>query len=155
MMRIMTRRLLPAALVALGLLAAAPPADAQILPRVTWNLAPATTAFLTLSVAADVDIMAVSGWLESEGTRSAAYGNAFRRPDGTVGMGLTVVFDSDGTFESLYGVVDPATLGGSWRSSRGGAGTLVLIGVTLPPPPPSPEPGPEPESEPEPEPEAH
>src|SRR5262249_54079036 len=136
---------------ALALLGLATATEAQILPRVTWNLAPEPTAFLTPSVAADVDIMAVSGWLEAGGTRNAAYGNAFRRPDGTIGMGLTVVFDSDGTLESLYGVVDPATLGGTWRSSRGAAGTLVLVSIALPPPPPSPEPGPEPEPEPEPE----
>ena len=125
------------AFVTLLLLAGMATTESQTLPRITWLMAP-TTRTLTLSVVGDGDLFAVSGWLDSGGTRSAAFGNAFVRPDGALGMGLTIVFDNDGRSEQMYSVIDRAAFAGTWRSPTAGSGSLVVLNIFVPQPPPEP-----------------
>jgi len=115
-------------------------AEAQ--PTGTWQLAPLCNS-LTLSLIGDASPAAVAGFLDTCGapTLLAAFGSAFFAPNGTITVGLTIVYPG-GTSTSLYLVLDPATFFGTWSNAVGLNGILV-------PPQPAPQPEPEPESPPE------
>jgi hypothetical protein len=113
-------------------------AEAQ--PTGTWRLAPLCNA-LTLSLIGDASPAAVSGFLDTCGspTLLAAFGSAFFAPNGSINVGLTIVYPG-GNSTSLHLVLDPTTFVGTWSNAVGLGGILV---------PPQPAPEPEPESPPE------
>jgi hypothetical protein len=117
-------------------------AEAQ--PTGTWQLAPLCNS-LTLSLIGDASPATVSGFLDTCGgpTLLAAFGSAFFAPDGSISVGLTVVYPG-GSSTSLYLVLNPATLHGTWSNAVGLTGSLIP-----PQPAPAPEPEPEPGSPPE------
>jgi hypothetical protein len=99
-------------------------AEAQSLGSFRWRLDPFAET-VTFQVEQQGAVFVLSGFSERPGVaRSAAYGTAFIRPDGTAGMGFTTVFD--GIASNTDVLLDITTLSGTWRDDSGNAGAFVF-----------------------------
>jgi len=116
------------ALFALTALAAAP-AVAQPLPMgvFTWQLAPYCNV-LSLTTSQDGAVYTFDGTDNQCGASTAATvrGLAVINPNGTVGIGLTIVTSPGGLPVHVQGSIDMGTLGGPWTDDHGNSGTLVF-----------------------------
>lgn len=104
-------------------------ASAQSLGAFSWQMAPYCNV-LTLTVTQNGSIYTLDGFdAQCGAARSAPVtGVASFNPDGTIGLGLTIVNTPGGEPTHVDAVIDLATLGGQWFSG-GDAGTFVLNGA--------------------------
>ena len=125
----MTRRL--AVLIPLFALLLVPalPASAQPVPMgvFTWQLAPYCNV-LSLTTSQDGAVYTFDGTDNQCGasTVATARGLAVINPNGTVGIGLTIVTSPGGLPVHVQGTIDLGTLGGPWTDDHGNSGTLVF-----------------------------
>ncbi len=124
----MTRRLAALVfLVALSLHARS--ASAQPVPMgvFTWQLAPYCNV-LSLTTSQDGAVYTFDGTDNQCGasTVATARGLAVINPNGTVGIGLTIVTSPGGLPVHVQGTIDMGTLGGPWSDDHGNSGTFVF-----------------------------
>lgn len=102
------------------------PAGAQTLGTFHWQQLPYCNV-LTLRVVQDGGTYRLDGVDDQCGapTRAAVSGVAFPNPNGTVGMGLTLVMTPGGIPLHLDATIDLATVSGTWRSG-GDSGAFVF-----------------------------
>lgn len=127
------RIILGRALVGLGLLvASAGGAGAQPLGEFSWILSPFCNV-VTVNVTADGATYTLDGYDDQCGAprRGAVIGMAFTNPDGSIGLGLTIVATPGGAPVHVDGTISLTTLGGPWTDSAGNAGTLVFGAVPI------------------------
>lgn len=127
----MNRRLVAlSTLFAVSLVAS--PAMAQPLPMgvFTWQLAPYCNV-LSLTTSQDGAVYTFDGTDNQCGasTLGTVQGLAVINPNGTVGIGLTIVSTPGGLPVHVQGTIDMGSLGGPWVDDHGNSGTLVF-GVT-------------------------
>jgi hypothetical protein len=122
----MTRRL--AALLPLLALTALP-ATAQPLPMgvFSWQLAPYCNV-LSLTTSQDGAVYTFDGTDNQCGasTLGTVRGLAVINPNGTVGIGLTIVSTPGGLPVHVQATIDQGTLGGPWTDDHGNSGTFVF-----------------------------
>ena len=103
------------------------PADAAAQPVGTfrWQLRPYCNV-MTLNVVQQGDVFTLDGFDDQCGAseRASATGTAFFNPDGTVGIGLTVVLAPGGTSVHVNARIQIANASGSWLDSAGNSGTF-------------------------------
>jgi hypothetical protein len=111
-------------------------ADAQPLGTFRWQLSPYCNV-VTLQVTQTASVYTLDGFDDLCGapTRASAVGIAFPNPDGSIGLGLTLVQVPGGSPVHLDVAMSPATISGTWRDSAGNSGPFVFN-------PPSPASGP-------------
>jgi len=125
----MHRRAFPLVLIALVLvLAPVAPASAQPIATLRWQLAPYCD-LITLTVTQTAGIFALDGFdTRCDTNRLAAVtGVAVPNPNGTVGLGLTIVTTPAGAPIHVDATIDLATLSGTWTSGLA-SGAFVLNG---------------------------
>lgn len=110
-------------------LLAAPAATAQSLGAFSWQMAPYCNV-LTLNVTQNGGVYTLDGFDAQCGDarRAPVTGLATFNPNGTIGLGLTIVNTPDGEPTHVDAAIDLATLGGSW-SGGGSIGTFVYNGA--------------------------
>lgn len=115
----------------------ASPAAAQDL-TLRWQLQPYCNV-VTLTLTPTATGFAVDGHDDQCGaaTRAGARGHVTFNPDGSAGVGFTVVTSPGGRGVHVSAIVSAGTGQGTWRDSLGNTGTFVLGGDTpgLPPRP--------------------
>ncbi len=81
---------------------------------------------LTITASGTSPVFSMSGALDTCGGELVfpAFGAAVARGDGTIGVGLTLVFPTTNT-TTLHLVLDPATGSGSWPNAFGQSGDLL------------------------------
>jgi hypothetical protein len=105
---------------------AATPALAQPLGVFRWQTQPFCNV-LTLAVTASAAGFRMEGTDDScGGVPASAIGMAYPKPDGTIGVGLTLVFSSAVSLHVDGTIIPGAGFNGSWSDSVGRAGTLLL-----------------------------
>ncbi|MEZ5291527.1 MAG: tail fiber domain-containing protein [Vicinamibacterales bacterium] len=127
------QQILGRALVAVGMVAAsAGLAGAQPLGSFSWTLSPFCNV-VTVNVTADGAVYTLDGYDDQCGAprRGAVVGMAFPNPDGSIGLGLTVVATPGGKPVHIDGTISLTTLGGPWTDSTGATGTLVFGAAPL------------------------
>jgi len=111
------------------LLVPALPASAQPVPMgvFTWQLAPYCNV-LSLTTSQDGAVYTFDGTDNQCGasTVATARGLAVINPNGTVGIGLTIVTSPGGLPVHVQGTIDMGSLGGPWTDDHGNSGTLVF-----------------------------
>lgn len=109
-----------------GVLAAADTVQAQPLGTFRWQQEPYCNV-LTLNVVQNGGVYQLTGFDDECGApaRSAANGTAFQNPDGSIGMGLTVITPS-GQSMHLDATFSISTLSGTWRSDTNATGPWVF-----------------------------
>jgi len=102
-------------------------ASAQPLGTFRWQQQPYCNV-LTLNVVQAGAVYQLDGYDDQCGaqTRASVVGIAFQNPDGTIGMGLTVVTTPGGTPLHLDATLTLPTVSGTWRDSSGATGGFVL-----------------------------
>jgi hypothetical protein len=102
-------------------------ASAQPLGSFRWQLQPYCNT-LTLAVTQTGGIFTLDGVddLCGDTAKAAAVGIASPRPDGTVGLGLTLVLASGATPLHLTATIDMSSISGSWQDSAGNSGALIF-----------------------------
>lgn len=102
-------------------------ATAQPLGTFPWQLAPFCNV-VTVSVTQIGGTFTLDGFDDQCGaaTRASVIGTAFPNPDGTIGIGLSLVLTPGGAPVHVDVALNLATLGGPWRDSAGNTGTFVL-----------------------------
>ena len=102
-------------------------AAAQSLGTFRWQTQPYCNV-ITVSVAQTGSVYTLDGFDDQCGhhTRAAVSGTAFPNPDGTIGIGVTIVVTPGGTPLHLDATLSVATVGGSWRDSAGAHGAFVF-----------------------------
>ena len=122
-------RTLPAGAITLALLSTLLPgtARAQSLGTFTWQLSPYCNV-VTLNVTISGAQYTLDGYDDQCGAaqRASVVGMAVPNPNGTVGLGFTVVSTPGGAPVHVDASLSLATLGGTWRDSAGNTGTLVF-----------------------------
>jgi hypothetical protein len=105
----------------------APVASAQSLGSVRFQTAPYCNV-LTLNVTQSGSVYTLDGFDDQcgAGTRAAAAGTAFLNPDGSIGIGLTLVLTPGGSPIHVGVSLSSVTLSGTWRDSGGNTGTFVF-----------------------------
>ncbi len=101
-------------------------AQAQPLGTFRWQLQPYCN-IVTVAVTQNGGIYRLEGTDDQCGASVAAsiVGTAFVNPDGTIGMGVTVVAAPGGQALPLSASISPVSLGGSWRDAGGNSGAFV------------------------------
>lgn len=124
-----SRSTLLAILVALACLAHTRSAAAQPIGAFQWQLQPYCN-LLTLNVTQSGGLFTLDGVDDLCGAaeRASTVGIAFPNPDGTIGMGLTVVAPNGAPLH-IDVTLNLATIGGSWRDSSGNTGAFVFTPV--------------------------
>jgi hypothetical protein len=114
-----------AMLAALALLGRPAPAGADTPGTFRWQLSPMCNV-LTLTASGITPGFSMSGALDTCGGELIfpVFGAAVARGNGTVGIGLTVVFPTTNT-TTLHMVVDPSTGAGTWLNAFGQSGDLL------------------------------
>lgn len=122
----MSSQLVGTAAVAVALAAWTATADAQSIGTFMWQMSPYCNV-VRLTVTQVSGVYTVDGYDDqcAAATRASALGTAFPNPDGTIGLGLSIVTPG-GTPTHVDAALSLATLGGSWRDSAGHTGTLVF-----------------------------
>lgn len=118
------------------LLAVASSASAQTVGTFRWQQRPYCNV-LTLTVVQDGGVYHLDGWDDQCGAaqRAAVSGQAFLNPDGTIGLGLTIVTTPGGLPVHLEAALTVATVSGRWRDSTFDTGTFAFTpGAAVPGP---------------------
>ena len=120
------REKLAIAFLAFSMLALPRPAAAQRLGTFRWQQVPFCNV-ITLSVVQVGTVYQLSGFDDECGAdiRSVVTGTAILNPEGSIGMGLTVV-TGGGRSLHLDATIGVTSFSGGWRSDSGGAGAWVL-----------------------------
>lgn len=102
-------------------------AGAQPLGTFRWQQQPFCN-IVTLSIVRNGNVFELQGYDDQCGasTRGAAGGVAVVNPDGTIGMGLTIVTTPGGAPVHIDGIVSLASVSGTWRDSAGRNGSWVF-----------------------------
>lgn len=102
-------------------------ASAQPLGTFRWQSQPNCNV-LMLNVVQQGGTYMLDGYDDQcgAGQRASATGTAFLNPDGTVGIGLTIVASPSGTNVHLEARISTVSLGGPWNDSAGNSGTFVF-----------------------------
>ena len=118
-----------AAIMAGGLLGSTD-AVAQPLGVFSWQLQPFCN-IVTMNVTSSGGIYTLDGYDNQCGaaTRAAVAGVAFPNPDGTIGIGLTIVATPAGNPTHVDATINLATLSGTWRDSAASSGAFVVNGA--------------------------
>lgn len=126
-MRQLTTRILWAGL--LWMLAGAR-ADAQSLGAFSWQLQPFCN-IVTVNVAQNGGVYTMDGYDNQCGgaQRAAVVGLATPNPDGSIGVGLTVVSAPGGIPVHVEATISAPGYSGTWRDSAGRTGAFVLGGA--------------------------
>lgn len=116
--------------IVLGVVMAGAPwgaASAQSLGSFSWQFAPYCNV-VTLQVRQDGPVYTLDGYDDQCGgtVRAAASGTAFLNPDGSIGMGLTIVDVPGGVPVHVDVVLSLSTLGGPWTDSHENSGSFVF-----------------------------
>jgi hypothetical protein len=112
---------------AVGVVMALGTAQAQTIGTFNWQQEPYCNV-ITLTVVQNGGTFHLDGSDDQCGAarRASASGIAFINPDGSIGIGLTLVTNNGGTVGGLPlhidATVSPATVSGSWRDSTGQTG---------------------------------
>ncbi len=112
------------------LLGSVPMAAAQVLGPFSWQLQPFcnTVTFTITPIGSVFRLDGVDGQC-SASRRAAVTGMAVPNPDGTIGLGFTIVSTQGGQAVHVDAFITLATLGGSWSDSQGNSGQFVFGGV--------------------------
>jgi hypothetical protein len=124
----------PIVLAVIFTLSAMRTAQAQPLGTFRWQQQPYCNV-VNLSVVQDGTLYRLDGYDDQcdAATRASAVGLAFFNPDGTAGIGLTIVTTPGGTPLHIDATVSLATISGTWRDSAGNTGPFVLTpGAAVP-----------------------
>jgi hypothetical protein len=111
----------------LALIWAAADAVAQPLGSFSWQQLPYCNV-LTVNVTQSGAVYTLDGY-DSQcgaGERAAAVGMAFINPNGTVGLGFTIVNAPGGMPVHIDATISLATLSGTWRDNGGSTGSFVF-----------------------------
>jgi hypothetical protein len=111
---------------ALAAAVAAPPAaQAQSLGTFKWQLQPYCNV-VAVTITQQGGVYALDGVDDQCGgpQAAAASGTAFLNPDGTIGLGFSIVPSPSGAPVTVDASISVSTLSGSWRDSAGHAGTF-------------------------------
>lgn len=102
-------------------------AEAQSLGTYSWQLAPYCNV-VTVSVTQNGTLYTLDGYDNQCGadTRGAVTGTAFPNPNGTVGIGLSIVTTPTGAPVHVETSISLTTLGGVWHDSLGNTGPFVF-----------------------------
>ncbi len=114
-------------LVVLSLIFSSTPAFAQTLGTFRWQLQPYCNV-VTLAVAQSGGTYRLEGTDDQCGASesASAIGTAFPNPDGSIGLGLTIVSAPGATPAHVDARLRASDLGGTWRDSAGNIGTLAF-----------------------------
>jgi len=116
------------ALAALGLAlwGGAAPAAAQSLGTFRWQLQPFCNV-VTVAVTQNGGVYRLEGTDNQCGgaTQASVVGTAFLNPNGSIGLGFTVVTTPGAAPLAVEVSISPSTLQGAWRDSGGRAGAFV------------------------------
>lgn len=109
------------------LAAGAVQAEAQAVGTFSWQLQPYCNV-VTVTITRQGGVYALDGVDDQcgAGKLAATDGTAFLNPDGTIGLGFTIVPSPDGIPVTVDASIDPGSLGGPWRDTAGNRGTLVF-----------------------------
>ncbi len=102
-------------------------ASAQTIGTFRWQQQPYCNV-ITLNVVQAGTIFQLDGFDDQCGasTRAAVSGLAFLNPNGTVGMGLTIVTTPGGTPTHVDATILVSTVSGTWRDASGTTGDWTL-----------------------------
>ncbi len=116
-----------AVMMGLGLLAA-PRADAQSLGTFTFQQSPYCNV-ITVAITQNGAQYTLDGTDNQCGAPqlASAVGTAFVNPDGTVGLGVTIVSTPGGNPVYLDATISPVTGNGTWRDRSGASGPFLLV----------------------------
>lgn len=105
----------------------ATPASAQPLGSFRWQLQPYCN-IITLAVVQQGGQYQVDGLDDQCGAavQASVVGLAFQNPNGSIGLGLSVVTAPGGTPVHVDATISIGTLSGTWRDSAGNSGTFIL-----------------------------
>ena len=119
------------ALLTLSLVFPLSPAAAQPFGTLTWQLQPFCNR-VTASIAQDGATYTLDGFDDQCGApqRAPLVGTAVMNPDGTAGLGFTVVTTPGGRAVHVDARVSTATGSGTWRDSEGNSGSFALGAAT-------------------------
>jgi trimeric autotransporter adhesin len=115
-------------LVVLAATTIAQPVSAQTLGTFRWQMQPYCN-LLTLTVTQIGGVYRVEGTDDECGAgrdRASVAGLAFPNPDGSIGMGMTIVTPAKGTAVHLTVEIALPTLSGTWRMASGDSGPFVF-----------------------------
>ena len=103
------------------------PAAAQPMGTFVWQLAPYCNV-VTLNTTQDGAVYTFDGYDNQCGAATLAptRGLAVVNPNGTVGIGLTIVTSPGGLPVHVQGTIDLASLWGPWTDDHGNSGTFVF-----------------------------
>ena len=114
--------------VSLILLSALAPAAASAQPLGTfrWQMQPYCNV-VTVTVTQSGSVYRLEGTDDQcgAGQTASALGTAFLNPDGSIGLGLTIVSSPGASPVHVEATISPTTLNGSWRDSAGNTGTML------------------------------
>lgn len=113
---------------AVAILATSTAAGAQSLGTFRWQMQPYCNV-VTLDVTQTASGFRVEGTDDQCGAgadRASAIGTAFPNPDGTIGMGFTIVLAPGGANVHVDVALTPGAFDGTWRDSGGVSGRFVL-----------------------------
>lgn len=104
---------------------AAGQAEAQTLGTFKWQLQPYCNV-VTVTITTRGGVFALDGVDDQCGgqTLAAAAGTAFFNPDGSVGLGFTIVPVPSGLAATVAANINPTTLSGTWRDTTGNSGSF-------------------------------
>jgi hypothetical protein len=110
------------------MLAVAAEVGAQSLGTFTWQQQPYCN-LITVNVVQQGSVYQLDGYDDQcgAGTRASVTGMAFPNPNGTIGIGLTVVTTSSATAAPLHvsASLTLPSVSGTWKDSTGGTGSFV------------------------------
>lgn len=115
------------AVLTVTVMAVSAPVAAQSLGTFRWQLQPYCNV-LTLAVTQSGGVYRLEGADDQcgAGESASAIGTAFPNPDGSIGMGLTIVAAPGGAPVHVDATIKIASLGGTWRDSAGNTGSLMF-----------------------------
>ncbi|MGE0812257.1 MAG: tail fiber domain-containing protein [Vicinamibacterales bacterium] len=102
-------------------------AQAQTLGTFKWQLQPYCNVVI-MTLTQQGGVYALDGVDDQcgSGKLAATDGTAFINPDGSVGLGFTVVPSPTGVPVTIDATIDVATLSGRWRDTAGNSGTFAF-----------------------------
>lgn len=102
-------------------------AEAQVLGTFRWQLQPHCNV-VTVVVTQNGGVYRLEGVDDQcgSGKAASASGMGFLNPDGSIGIGLTIVAAPSGAPVHVEASLDPASFNGAWHDSAGRSGTLAF-----------------------------
>jgi hypothetical protein len=112
---------------AVGAFWSAAPAQAQPIGTYSWQLQPYCN-LLTIAVVQQGGQYQLDGRddLCGEPAGATLVGLAIRNPNGSIGLGMTIVTSHGGTPVHVYATLSIATLSGTWRDNAGNTGPFTF-----------------------------